>query len=116
VDSLRSTLGLTLSVPGFTLDSTGGRTGTGVKITPALHAAWYHEFMGQNRFDMVSQLAGGGQPFATSDAIRDADLFGFGPGLDLDITKTVSGYLRYEGILGDISMNHNLYAGITVLF
>jgi uncharacterized protein with beta-barrel porin domain len=72
--------------------------------------------MGQNRFDMVSSLAGGGHPFASTQAIRDADLFGFGPGLDLDITKTVSGYLRYEGILGDTSMNHNLYAGITVRF
>jgi outer membrane autotransporter protein len=116
VDSLRSTLGLTLSVPGFTLGSSGGRSGTGMNITPELTAAWYHEFMGQNRFDMVSQLAGGGQPFPTTEAIRDADLFGFGPGLDLGITKTVSGYLRYEGILGDISMNHNLYAGITVRF
>jgi uncharacterized protein with beta-barrel porin domain len=72
--------------------------------------------MGQNRFDMVSQLAGGGQPFPTTEAIRDADLFGFGPGLNLDISDTVTGDIGYEGILGDTSMNHNIYAGITVRF
>jgi outer membrane autotransporter protein len=110
VDSLRSTLGFTLSTRAFALP------GTGVTLTPEFHGAWYHEFMGDNRFDMVSQLAGGGHPFPTTKAVKDADLFGFGPGLDLDITDTVSGNIRYEGILGDTSMNHNLYAGITVRF
>jgi outer membrane autotransporter protein len=110
VDSLRSTLGFTLSTRAFSLP------GTGVTLTPEFHGAWYHEFMGDNRFDMVSQLAGGGHPFPTTKAVKDADLFGFGPGLDLDITDTVSGNIRYEGILGDTSMNHNLYAGITVRF